>query len=127
VVFVPALSGLACPYWDRSAAGLWLGISTDTSREDMCQAAVEGIALRTSEVIAAIQTRLPLAAKLSVDGGLTRSPYFHSFWRMHPGMKSEIAVSMNLQRSAVLDWRRWLWGPSCRRRPRAARRCRRGM
>ena len=79
VVFVPALSGLACPYWDRSAAGLWLGMSTDTSREDMCQAAVEGIALRTSEVIAAIQTRLPLAAKLSVDGGLTRSPYFSQF------------------------------------------------
>lgn len=79
MVFVPALSGLACPYWDRSAAGLWLGMSTDTSREDMCQAAVEGIALRTSEVIAAIQTLLPLAAKLSVDGGLTRSPYFSQF------------------------------------------------
>jgi glycerol kinase len=79
VVFVPALSGLACPYWDRSAAGLWLGMSTDTSREDLCQAAVEGIALRTSEVIAAIQTRLPPAAKLSVDRGLPRSPYFSQF------------------------------------------------
>jgi glycerol kinase len=79
VVFVPALSGLACPHWDRTAAGLWLGMSTDTSREDMCQAAVEGIALRTSEVIAAIQTRVPLAAKLSVDGGLTRSRYFSQF------------------------------------------------
>src|SRR5262249_58985690 len=27
LVFVPALSGLSCPYWDRNAAGLCLGIS----------------------------------------------------------------------------------------------------
>jgi glycerol kinase len=26
IVFVPALSGLAAPYWDRNAAGMWLGI-----------------------------------------------------------------------------------------------------
>ena len=25
LAFVPALSGLGCPYWDRSATGLWLG------------------------------------------------------------------------------------------------------
>ena len=30
LVFVPALSGLACPHWDRKAAGLWIGLSLDT-------------------------------------------------------------------------------------------------
>src|SRR5690606_5313139 len=51
LAFVPALSGLACPHWDRTAAGLWIGMSADTSREDMAQALLEGIAFRTAEVI----------------------------------------------------------------------------
>ena len=35
LVFVPALSGLACPHWDRRAAGLWLGLSLETERADL--------------------------------------------------------------------------------------------
>src|SRR5437867_3093887 len=38
LVFVPALSGLACPHWDRSAAAMWLGMDGGTTRRDMCQA-----------------------------------------------------------------------------------------
>ena len=79
LAFVPALSGLACPWWDRSAAGLWLGMSADTSRADLCQSALEGIALRTAEVIGAIDARLGLAGPISIDGGLTRSRYFTRF------------------------------------------------
>ncbi len=79
LVFVPALSGLACPFWDRSAAGLWLGMSAETGRRDLCQAALEGIALCTAEVIGAMNERVPLAAVLSIDGGLSRSPYFSQF------------------------------------------------
>ncbi len=29
LVFVPALSGLACPHWDRGAAGLWIGMGLE--------------------------------------------------------------------------------------------------
>ena len=35
LAFVPALSGLACPHWDRSAAGLWLGLGLETTRADL--------------------------------------------------------------------------------------------
>ena len=79
LVFVPALSGLACPHWDRSAGALWLGMTGGTTRQDLCQAMLEGIALRTAEVIAAMAERLPLAASLSIDGGLSRSTYFAQF------------------------------------------------
>ncbi|MFV2093305.1 MAG: FGGY family carbohydrate kinase, partial [Hyphomicrobiales bacterium] len=44
LVFVPALTGLGCPYWDGSAAGLWIGMSLDTTPGDMVQAILEGIA-----------------------------------------------------------------------------------
>ena len=79
LVFVPALSGLACPYWDRSAAGLWLGMSLETTREDLCQAVLEGIALRTAQVLDAIFHLTGKQASLSVDGGLINNAYFCQF------------------------------------------------
>lgn len=79
LVFVPALSGLACPYWDRSAAGVWIGITADTTREQMLQSALEGVALATVEVVEAMASRLAITESLSVDGGLSRSAYFVEF------------------------------------------------
>lgn len=75
LAFVPALSGLACPHWDRSAAGLWIGLGLDTGKADLMQSLIEGVALRAAEVIAAMAELLPLAARLSVDGGMARNPY----------------------------------------------------
>ncbi len=79
IVFVPALSGLACPYWDRSAAGMWLGMGLDTSSRDLVQAVFEGVALRSAQAMAAMHARLPLASSVSIDGGLARNPYFRQF------------------------------------------------
>ncbi|HET6158773.1 MAG TPA: FGGY family carbohydrate kinase [Dongiaceae bacterium] len=79
LIFVPALSGLSCPYWDRRAAGLWLGMGLETTRADMMQALLEGVALLAEKVMAAINKLSPLAPVLSVDGGLTRNQYFTRF------------------------------------------------
>jgi glycerol kinase len=79
IVFVPALSGMACPFWDRSAAGLWLGMSLETTREDLCQAILEGIALRTAQLLDAIFHLTGKQASLSVDGGLINNSYFCQF------------------------------------------------
>ena len=79
LAFVPALSGLACPYWDRSAAGLWIGLSLDTISKDMMQALLEGIAFRAAEVIEAMNSHVPIDDALSVDGGMSANPYFCQF------------------------------------------------
>lgn len=79
LAFVPALSGLACPHWDRSAAALWVGMNGSTTRQDMCQALLEGVALRSVEVIDAMDGFLNVTDRLSIDGGLARSPYFAQF------------------------------------------------
>jgi glycerol kinase len=79
LAFVPALSGLACPHWDRSAAGLWIGMGLETDAPDLLQALLEGIALRTAEVIEAMGAALPIGSPVSVDGGLVRSDYFVRF------------------------------------------------
>ncbi|GHB21490.1 FGGY family carbohydrate kinase [Salinicola rhizosphaerae] len=80
LAFVPALSGLACPHWDRRAGALWLGMHGGTTRRDLCQSLLEGIALRSAEVVEAISAHLPSNQRISVDGGLARSPYFVQFF-----------------------------------------------
>ncbi len=76
---MPALSGLACPHWDRRAAGLWIGLSLDTDPRDMMQSLLEGIALRTAEVIRAMSSLTEIGDEVSVDGGVSVNPYFCQF------------------------------------------------
>lgn len=79
LIFVPALSGLACPHWDRSASALWIGMTKTTGRTDLVKALLEGIAFRTAEVVAAMDTEAQVSASISIDGGLSRSRYFCQF------------------------------------------------
>lgn len=79
LVFVPALSGLACPHWDRQARGAWFGLSIEHGSEDLTKAVLEGVAFRAAEVISAMQARSGADGPLSVDGGLTNNAYFNGF------------------------------------------------
>ncbi len=74
--FVPALSGLGCPYWDRSATGLWIGMRPETTRRDLCRAVLEGVALRAAQLLDGFAAITAVRAQLPVDGGLTRNDYF---------------------------------------------------
>lgn len=70
VCFIPALSGLAAPYWDSHATGSLLGITRDTNKGHIGRAALEAIALRTYEVIIAMEKDAGHSFKaLKVDGG----------------------------------------------------------
>lgn len=79
LAFVPALSGLGCPHWDRKAGGCWIGLSLDTRPEDLMQSILEGIAFRAAEVVATMGTFIPIKESISIDGGLSANPYFCSF------------------------------------------------
>ena len=79
IAFVPALSGLACPHWDRRAAGIWIGLSLDTDRRDLVQSLLEGIAFRAAEVVRAMDTLVGIGNEVSIDGGLSANPYFCQF------------------------------------------------
>lgn len=70
VCFIPALSGLAAPYWDPYATGTLTGITRDTSKGHIARAALEAIALRTYEVIEAMKKDVGQSFQvLKVDGG----------------------------------------------------------
>jgi glycerol kinase len=95
-VFVPALSGLGCPYWDRSAAGLWLGMGLETRKRDMVQSLLEGVALRAAQVIEAMNGLQPVAPRLSIDGGLANNGYFRGFLARVLGRQLTVPASMEL-------------------------------
>ncbi|MBB4105224.1 FGGY family carbohydrate kinase [Allorhizobium borbori] len=76
LAFVPALSGLAAPYWDRRAAPLFIGMDHATDRRDLVRAILEGIAMLTAGLIASAAKTMPLSSTISIDGGLSKSRYF---------------------------------------------------
>jgi len=96
LAFVPALSGLACPYWDRNAAGLWLGMGLETTKTDMMQAVLEGIALLAAEVIDTMHRATPLEGAVSIDGGLTNNGYFCEFLARALGRPVVVPASTEL-------------------------------
>jgi glycerol kinase len=96
LVFVPALSGLGCPYWDRSAAGLWLGLGLETTRADLVRAVLEGVALRTAQGIEAMNRLQPISARLSIDGGLANNGYFRRFLAQALGRTVSVPASLEL-------------------------------
>ena len=96
LVFVPALSGLGCPHWDRDASGLWLGMGLDTTRQDMMQALLEDIALRSCEVLSAMTRQTGRGNVISIDGGLSNNAYFGQFLANALGRRVSVAGSADL-------------------------------
>ncbi|MFF5973501.1 FGGY family carbohydrate kinase [Streptomyces sp. NPDC012769] len=74
VTFVPALAGLAAPWWRGDVRGALTGLGLDTGPGQLVRALCEGIAAQVAELAGAAAADLggPLTT-LRVDGGLTRS------------------------------------------------------
>ncbi|MQS39952.1 FGGY family carbohydrate kinase [Streptomyces katsurahamanus] len=74
VTFVPALAGLAAPWWRGDVRGSLTGLGLDTGPGQLVRALCEGIAAQVAELTRAVAADLgrPLSS-LRVDGGLTRS------------------------------------------------------
>ena len=74
VTFVPALAGLAAPYWKPHARAAFTGMSLATEQAHLVRACIDGIAVQVALLAQAAGRDLgvPLT-RLRVDGGLTRS------------------------------------------------------
>lgn len=74
VYFVPALTGLAAPYWDQYARGTIIGITRGTTRAHIARAALDGIAFQTYDIAQAMAKDMDAPLKeLKVDGGASRN------------------------------------------------------
>ena len=80
VYFVPALTGLAAPYWDQYARGAISGISRGTTAAHIARAALEGIAYQTLDIVGAMQRDSGITLReLKVDGGAARNDLLMQF------------------------------------------------
>ncbi len=74
VTFVPALAGLAAPFWKPHAKAAFTGLSLATERGHLVRAAIDGIAAQVALLARAVAADLGEPVQvLRVDGGLTRS------------------------------------------------------
>ena len=76
VFLVPAFTGLGAPYWDPAARGALLGLTRGTGRAHIARAALEAIALQTTELVQAMESGAhgaPALRELRVDGGAARN------------------------------------------------------
>ncbi|MDN0200060.1 FGGY family carbohydrate kinase [Streptomyces sp. S.PNR 29] len=74
VTFVPALAGLAAPWWRGDLRGSLTGLGLDTTPGHLVRALCEGLAAQVAELAEAAAADLGEAlVTLRVDGGLTRS------------------------------------------------------
>jgi glycerol kinase len=74
VVCVPALAGLAAPWWDSAASAAFSGMTLTSGRGQLVRALLEGIAAQVAALADLVATDVgqPLT-RLRVDGGLTQS------------------------------------------------------
>ncbi len=70
VYFVPALTGLAAPYWNADARGTIVGLTRATTAAHIARATIEGMALQVKDVVDAMEkdSGMPIC-ELKVDGG----------------------------------------------------------
>lgn len=77
VICVPALAGLAAPWWRPDATAVFEGMTLGTTRADLVTSVIQGLAAQVAELADLVSADMgrPLT-RLRVDGGLTRSSVF---------------------------------------------------
>ena len=80
VIMVPAFAGLGAPYWDMDCRGAIYGLTRGTTSAHIAKAAVDAMAYRTKDVLAAMIKDSGVELKnLKVDGGASKNNYLMQF------------------------------------------------
>ena len=56
-----------------------MGLSLDSKSIDMAQSVLEGVAFRATEVMSSIAATTAISEPVSIDGGMSRNPWFCQF------------------------------------------------
>ena len=80
VYVVPAFAGLGAPYWDMYARGAILGLTRDTTSDDIARATLESMAYQTRDIADAMMNDSGIQMQtLRVDGGASANNYLMAF------------------------------------------------
>ena len=77
IFFVPALTGLGAPHWNPDARGSLLGLTRNTSKEDIIKATLDSICYQTFELIECMERDSNIKiSEIKVDGGMINNKSF---------------------------------------------------
>jgi glycerol kinase len=79
VFFIPALAGLAAPYWEPEIRGSWHNLSIANDRSDLLRAVAESIAFRVKDIYDAMNLSGLEVHRIRSDGGMTKSSFLMQF------------------------------------------------
>ncbi len=100
VYFVPALSGLGCPYWDPDARGLLIGLTRGTTTAHLARATLESIAYQTKDIVKTMQKEVGIQInEVKADGGATVNNFLMQFQADILG--SSVIVPKNRETTAL--------------------------
>ena len=99
-LYIPALAGLAAPYWQPSARGTIFGLSRGSGRAEIARATLEGLAQRVTDVLAAMQRDADLQLPIvRVDGGPARNRFLMQ--TLADNLGSEVQVAAEVESTAT--------------------------
>ncbi len=101
-LYIPALAGLAAPYWQPQARGTIFGLSRGSGRAELARATLEGLAQRVTDVLLAMQedARLQLPI-LRVDGGPARNRFLMQTLADNLGAEVQVAAEVESTATGV--------------------------
>ena len=73
VRFLPALTGLAAPWWQSDARATWHGMTAHTTRAHLVRAVLESLTLRVRDIVEALARAGTRPELIRVDGGMTQN------------------------------------------------------
>ena len=76
VLFIPAFTGLGAPYWNSEIRASFHGITRDTSRTDLINAAFNSVTYQTKDIIDCLINSGIEIESLNVDGGMVANKKF---------------------------------------------------
>ena len=76
VIFIPAFTGLGAPYWNSEIRASFYGITRDSSKEDLINAAFKSISFQSKEILNCFEKSGISINILNVDGGMVENKKF---------------------------------------------------
>ena len=98
VLFVPAFTGLGAPYWNSDVRASFHGITRDTSRSDLINAAFNSITYQTKDIIDCLVRSGIEVESLNVDGGMVANQTFVQ--QIANLLNSEVSIPENSESTA---------------------------
>lgn len=69
VLFLPYLMGERAPRWNEQAKGAFLGLKTETTRNDLLRSVLEGVTLNLAVVLDILRSHMEIDEIMAVGGG----------------------------------------------------------